>query len=1126
MSRLKAHVALWMTIPVFLCFTAETAAAREAPRERVYLVDGSQTPSGDLQVSARFGVALAGTTWIGWKAGEYDPVTNPNSIGAPGVWDFDDGGTRDCPIEDDFSEYIKNGAYAQGWVSEDVYAQKGLYWHAEDFSDPGFACQGNSALSGSYSAWCGLVESDPSLCFTNAPGYGHGWSQWLCRTVANPTGLAYTFKSDTEPGYDYAYVIVDAEFPDSCGWVGEGADTIRCYDGAHGLTQETVNLTSLSTDPDLCDVMTTSDYSGDTVKICFVVVSDGAWDDEDGEYDTCDGAFTVDDVILDTTAGSDTTTFETGTLESWTKCGGFSAGDYAAVRDRGCFLNDDVCGFDNCDMAGCVLAFFNPNIPGAYGLGGHYAGDFHKRAWSPAIDLTGYSPRGYVLRYTSYTLLPVSEWIFPRIYVRYAQDPDCPTGAWSPPYTDGYCCPWNWPYCGDQIWPFTNNYVPADADSVQIGFSVWNACNVWDTPCTNGRENPIYDNIKLGVYDVSAPMAHIRSVDNYTDAFPEDDELGGLPSTKTALIDIAGNLSQTGYFLRLGDTATVALAGADVMAELCFRIVPGPGTDTSDPWFAKYGEGGLAACDTTDIHCTRMDTSFKAGNGIPGSDFEFQRAFPGYYSTMIHEEDPLYVGEGEEILPDSLFTPGTKIFYAIRTSYLPGPGPYNWLPAGPHPGDGVSDWYEVTVLPDQCKDPSACLLYVDYYNRGAQEPIEAALTALGRSWDRFDLRAESSHQGNGIGNRLLGAGRYRLARGPIGPSNDHLAQYKVILLNTGHFPAGTCISDGGTATPDDPTDDVGFLDQWINEGPAKGLWLSGDNIATDFSWATTGPKPGFLNTTLCASLISESYRDYVVHSPDKSETCRELNTGYGYAAGDNYWDTWDTVYLYGSACPPRYNFDVLGLGGGGGVCGYALQYDDTHLSHGPGGLAASVYHVFPAANAPNDTVRTLIDGFSVNNLRDGGNCANRHSGLDYWVSMALWMRDVLGGTRPDEPGYMYDRALSLQYCPPEGTDTVTGVDVPGRTHADALFQNYPNPFGGSSGTNIHYSVAKACRAEIRIFDAAGRLVDTIVNRSEPGHNSVVWNGRTEDGRRLSSGVYFYQVKTEGLTGLKKMLLID
>ena len=347
-----------------------------------------------------------------------------------------------------------------------------------------------------------------------------------------------------------------------------------------------------------------------------------------------------------------------------------------------------------------------------------------------------------------------------------------------------------------------------------------------------------------------------------------------------------------------------------------------------------------------------------------------------------------------------------------------------------------------------------------------------------------------------------------------------------MLINNGHFDQGVCFSDGGNGTPDDPSNDVGFLEQWLNEGTAKGLWLSGDNIASDFAMATSGPKPVFLNNTLCASLIAESYQSNVGHSPDKSETCRGLNTAYGYAARDNYWDTWGAIYLYGSACPPRYRYDVLDVGGGSGICGYALQYDRTDLTHGPGGLAASVYHVFPAANAPYDSVRTLLDGFSMHALRDGGDCASRYPGRGYWTGLALWLSDVLGGNRPDELGYMSDRLYLVRYCPPEGPDTVTGVDPRGRAYADALFQNFPNPFRRESGTTIHYSVTNAGPVEIRIFDPAGRLVAKMVGRAECGDNFIVWDGRTGDGRRAASGVYFYQVRAGDFSGRKKMLLID
>jgi hypothetical protein len=1102
-----------------LCLLGDSADAREGQRQDLKIMVAGGDLREDLPPPNMFGVAQAGTTWIGWLPGAYDPVTNPHSIGAGGYWDFDDRGTRSCPVEDGFQEYIKNGVYAQGWTSEDVLAQKGLYWGAEDFSDPDFSCQGNAAISGTYSAWCGVITPDPAECFRDAPGYGRNWNQWLCRTVANPTGLTYTFKSDTEAGFDFAYVIIDKEHPDSCGWSGDDADTVRCYTDVVGQATETIDLTNLpGGEPGFCvdEAYITSDYSGETVKICFVVLSDGYWDDEDGNYLTCDGAFTVDDIVVTTTGGSDTTTFETGTLEGWTACGGFSPGDYVAIRDRGSILNNDECGFDACDMSGCILTYFNPDIPGAFGTGGHYAGDMHKRAWSPAVDVSGYPPRGYVMRLTWYEDLPGPNWIFKRYWVRYVQDSDCPTGAWSEPANDGFYWSYRYKICHERTWGMSS-LVPADAESVQIGLSVWNGCNTWETACTNGNDSPAIDNVMLGIFDLSYPLASIRSTDNYNDAFPEDDALGDFPSSATALIDIANNRSQEGYFMRLGDTAFVQLDEPDVKIEFCFRAVPGPGTDTSDPWFAKYGESGLAGCDTSAVHCTRMDTAFAAGDGDTSSKYETQVVFEKFYATMIHEDDPLYVAEGEEIVPDSLFTPGSKLYFAYRSSFPATPDHYGWLPFGADPtGADLSGWYEVAILPDQCKDPAACLLYVDYYNRGAQGPIEAAFVMLGRTWDRYDVRAESSHQGNGIGNRLLGPGRYRLDRGPIGPSLDHLTQYKVMIVNTGNFGSGVCLSDGGKGTPDDPTNDITFLDNWISEGTYKGLWMSGNNIASDFYYATGGsPKNGFLSRELATDLVDEDYSNAVNHP--LNENCHVLVSAGGKVV--NTYSTTDSMSFIGSGCPHRYDYDVLEeRDGETGHEFVSLMYDDTGVTHPPG-YYASVDHIFRAPNAPFDTVRTKIDGFSMHNLRmNDPSC-----GASDNIMVALWLRDVLGGVNNN--GYFYDRDLQVQYCPPSGLEIVGLPGGGGRTARNALFQNYPNPFRGGTGTTIHYTASKVAAAEIRIFDAAGRLVKTLKDRAELGDNFVLWDGSGESGRKAPSGVYFYEIRVGGFNAHKKMLLV-
>jgi hypothetical protein len=1105
-----------LAVTIALCFLCSVAAAKEAQRRQLKMMDSSVGVSDEVRKDGMFGVAQSGTTWIGWSPSG----TGPHSIGAPGYWDFDDRGTLPCPVEDDYQEYIKNGAYAQGWTSEDVLAQKGLFWHAEDYSDPGFACSANP-LGGTYSAWCGKVAPAPLECFTNAPGYGSNWNQWLCRSVTMDLvapSLSYDFNSDTEPGFDYCYVFIDSEFPDSCGWVGEDADTLRCYDGPNSGS-ESIDLTAWADGADCDDIPFKTDYSGDSVKICFVVVSDGGWDDEDGTYDTCDGAFNVDDIVINTALSSGDsikTNFETATLEDWQVCGGFSPGDYAAIRSQWSFLNHDDCGFENCTMEGCVLAFWNPNVPGQYGNGGHYgSGSFYKRAWSPPIDLTPYPDRGYVMAFERYEDLPIPNWIFRRHHVKYVQDPDCPAGAWSPQYTDSYVYYMPIPGCNDLYWG-CSQYIPVDADSMKVGLSAWNGCEVWETQCTEGNESPVFDNVKLGIWDLSAPLASIRAVDNYTDAFPEADD---LVATHTGLIDAANNKSQEGYFLRLADSAVVRLEAPNCVVEFCFRVCPGPGTNLADPFFTVKYPGAWAPCDTSDMFCTRMDTAFAAGDGDTSSAYETQVVFEGYFATMIHEADPLYVGEGEEILPDSLFTPGTKIFYAFRTSYLPGPGPYNYLPFGADLTNDPATGFEVEVLPDLCKDPPACLLYVDYYNRGAQGPIQDALTALGRTWDRFDLRAESSHQANGIGNRLLGPGRYRLARGPIGPSLAHLAQYRVMLVNSGNFGSGVCFSDGGKGTPDDPSNDITFLDDWIQEGVYKGLWMSGNNIANDFSHATGGsPKPGFLANELGTTLVTDDLLD-LINWDILNDNCICVKTRDGeVSAADpqyeitNKYAVPDSFSLFGIGCPAVYRFDVV---------------EDNEGSPGNefisamycGRYPASVDNVFKAANPPFDTVRTRVDGFSVHDLRDNyPDCAGAERGI------ALWIRDVLGGNNNN--GFFHDKLLGVQYCPPQGAEDPT-LDVPrgGKTYANALFQNYPNPFRSGAGTTIHYSVSKPGAAEIRVFDVAGRLVATLTHRAKLGDNLVVWDGVGDDGRSVPSGVYFYQIKAGDFAAHKKMLLV-
>jgi len=92
-----------------------------------------------------------------------------------------------------------------------------------------------------------------------------------------------------------------------------------------------------------------------------------------------------------------------------------------------------------------------------------------------------------------------------------------------------------------------------------------------------------------------------------------------------------------------------------------------------------------------------------------------------------------------------------------------------------------------------------------------------------------------------------------------------------------------------------------------------------------------------------------------------------------------------------------------------------------------------------------------------------------------------------------------------------------------------LSQNYPNPVNPDIiGTNISFSLPKNTKeAEIRIYNIKGQLIKKFkMQNAKCGMNSVVWNGKDENSKSLSSGIYFYSLKVGNkVIDTKKCLLI-
>lgn len=83
----------------------------------------------------------------------------------------------------------------------------------------------------------------------------------------------------------------------------------------------------------------------------------------------------------------------------------------------------------------------------------------------------------------------------------------------------------------------------------------------------------------------------------------------------------------------------------------------------------------------------------------------------------------------------------------------------------------------------------------------------------------------------------------------------------------------------------------------------------------------------------------------------------------------------------------------------------------------------------------------------------------------------------------------------------------------------SLEQNFPNPFNPI--TKIRYQVSGNSRVYLRVFDVLGKEIATLVNEVKPeGFYEIEF-----DGTKLSSGIYFYQLKSENFFETRKMILL-
>ncbi len=1117
---------LMFTLVLLLAWSA-LALARPADNTNVNAKFQLVTLSSEKALSAAEtpGVTTAaqpGTTFFGgtvWAADSSRWEAIQDSI-----WTFDSGAGSHFDFSAPGVNPYKYGAqgepsplhaYMEGWVGVDkTFSETPYFRRLSGSSFPTHVCVGSSAgLGGSYSFWAGVLPSEASaLCYADGQGYGTNWyvciEQGFTYNGLGSVTLHYSYVNDTEPAYDYTYVIADT--------TGSGDENqLAAYTGPVSGTGNFILTPGI-------DMRSTAG----PVTFKFCVQSDGGYDDQDGAYGTACGAFAVDDITVTGGGIAHTASFESG-ADGWvlSPAAAGPGGEWSNIVDLASLpstLTDCPC-----DLADSVLVFEDLSV------GGH--GTYQDNtAASPWIDLRAASlvgTPGKFMEYSFYVELPLQNYVFVQQEVQWYPDVCASTGklVLSPWTTDGFVT-----YFGEV--PLCTNpgnirqqdeygaFVSPGAEQMRIAFGAINYCRFYGNCSGVTNSTPWIDNVRLGVWgNPGAPTLFTRTYDRPQDAFPEN---GSLRINAPGRLDgnnVKGFVSPE-PLSSLGDTLVVrgATGGAEVRIE--FSAIPGPGTDLArfNSWLTQHQFEGVR--DGLSWYSARLDSAEQGG--VVGAS--------GRWMTAYHESDPNFSGSDtaidptdldplggtnrlmNDMFPDDLFTPGSRVNLFYKARYLTGASWYV------EPDTALFKYYEFEVLPTSMAADSTfnCVLYVDRYDGrnfyqgvidvvgGGQRRIEPALASIlpggsanaeNTAWDRFDLRAPDS--GLGCFGRPLNT--------EYGSTIQQSLGYKTIIWHSGDLDGVTLMKE-----------DADVLIPWLTlTEPGLGfnnLYITGDDaVKSPTQEAATEPSAlRLLNEFAGVNFACNTVRDPGCPSGNMVREmvgCLPVDPVGGATVANALPGGRAVQHLaQGNGCPQLRSFDVLDVfvGGLGNP-----QGDEVY--NGPSkGIVNYASVVNEATGGPD--YKTVVDGLSVHFRRDPSNCVFT-TGNAIEPAVEERLHEVL-------QWFGYTGVLNACADPTAGTSVPSEPRQP--TFKTALANFAPNPLVGAAKGTIQFTLAHEAKAAVDIFDVNGRLVRTVFDgTAHEGLNVAHWDGLDSGSRPVTSGVYFYRLRVDGDELAKKLVVV-
>ncbi len=359
------------------------------------------------------------------------------------------------------------------------------------------------------------------------------------------------------------------------------------------------------------------------------------------------------------------------------------------------------------------------------------------------------------------------------------------------------------------------------------------------------------------------------------------------------------------------------------------------------------------------------------------------------------------------------------------------------------------------------------LFWNDFGARGGEDEWYLAFANLGlvegEDYDTYFTNAPSSGVDNGVG-------RY---------SAETLDAYSTLLYTCGTLSAMT-MSNGD----DDKAKDAEVLGNWFQLGN-KNMYAVGDGLVTDLM-----NSGGFCVT------MAETWMGVNLDGPD-------IYPGIGNQAtplaqrilvdGENPVFTTANNWIVYGGCPVINTFDAIRPKDGA-----------ERLAEFLNSAGVSEFPYSAATLNINDTYnsRVITMPHSFKDIHTNPNAAKAVGSLPGRVQV---LKDI------------------LDYF---GVPIHLGTATPAPDADVVVFstKNYPNPFNPT--TKIEFTMPKAGHLSLKIYNVRGELVRTLVDEVvEAGNDFRMWDGTNSKGANMSSGVYFYEARTDSDVKVHKMALV-